>query len=379
MLKPKLLYFFYYAAMASLLPFLVLYYAQLGLSGQQIGVLSALLPVMTLLSVPLWSAASDTTGRYRAFMLLTVGGTLALTLLTSSVTTYFGLLTSVGALAFFVAPIMPLADHSVLTLLQQKHRYGTLRLWGAVGWGVAAPLAGLLVEYGVRWAFVLAALLLGLLWGVVVRLPTPEKRSQRGGGGVRQFITPVWSGFLLTAFVGGVGLAVSGNFLYLHMADLGIRAPLVGLALTVATLSEIPIFFFAGYLLRRYAAPTLLVTALAAFAVRLFLYSLIVSPWLLLSVQVLHGPTFSLLWIAGVAYADSLAPEGLGATAQGLFATMVMGWGGIVGALVGGVLYDGVGAAAMFRWTAAGILTCLAVALWILYRNRTTGPQKELL
>ena len=131
MLKPKLLYFFYYAAMATLLPFLVLYYAQLGLTGQQIGVLSALLPVMTLLGVPLWSAASDTTGRYRAFILLTVGGTLASTLLTSSVTTYFGLLASVGALTFFVAPVMPLADHVVLTLLKdQKHRYGSLRLVG---------------------------------------------------------------------------------------------------------------------------------------------------------------------------------------------------------------------------------------------------------
>ena len=34
MLKPKLLYFLYYAAMTSPLPFLVLYYAQLGLTGQ---------------------------------------------------------------------------------------------------------------------------------------------------------------------------------------------------------------------------------------------------------------------------------------------------------------------------------------------------------
>ena len=106
---------------------------------------------------------------------------------------------------------------------------------------------------------------------------------------------------------------------------------------------------------------------------------MVVSPGLLLGLQLLHGPSFSLLWVAGVAYADELAPKGLSASAQGLFATMVMGWGGVVGALVGGVLYDGVGAAAMFRWTAAGTLTCLVVVLWRLYQHRTTGPQKELL
>ncbi len=285
MLKPKLLYFFYYAAMATLLPFLVLYYAQLELSGRQIGVLSALLPLMTLLGVPLWSAAADSSGRYRSLILLTVGGSLILTLVTASVTMYVGLLASVGVLTFFIAPVMPLADHSVLTLLQgQKRRYGSLRLWGAVGWGVAAPLAGFLVEYGVRWAFVLAALLLGLLWGVVLRLPAPEGRPQRGTGGVGRFVTPVWLGFLLTAFVGGVCLAVSGTFLYLHMADLGVRAPLIGLALTVATLSELPVFFFSGRLMRRYTLPTLLTVSLAVFAVRLLLYGLVFSPWLIITV-----------------------------------------------------------------------------------------------
>ena len=38
-IRPKSVYFFYYAALACLAPFMVLYYAELGMSGAQIGVL----------------------------------------------------------------------------------------------------------------------------------------------------------------------------------------------------------------------------------------------------------------------------------------------------------------------------------------------------
>ena len=187
MLRAKLLYFLYYAAMASLLPFLVLFYAQLELTGRQIGVLSALLPVMTLLGVPLWSAAADAFGRYREIILLSVGAALLGTLAASSVTSYLGLLGVVGALSFCVAPIMPLTDTVVLTLLQrERHRYGNLRLWGAVGWGAGAPLTGWLVERGeLRWAFWLAAALLGLLWTVGYTLPRLEAAPPRSNRSAR--------------------------------------------------------------------------------------------------------------------------------------------------------------------------------------------------
>ncbi len=378
MLRPKLLYFLYYAAAAALLPFLVLYYEHLGLSGRQVGVLSALLPLMTLLGVPVWSTAADTLQRHKVFIVITVGGALAFTLPPLLTTNYLTLLALVGVLSLFTAPIMPLVDHLTLTLLPEKSRYGALRLWGAVGWGLAAPLTGLLTEQGgLRWAFFVAFGLLGLLWGVSFTLPeVAAERKSEVVRGIRQFVSPAWLSFLLAAFTGGVGLAVSSSFLYLHMADLGVSGTLVGLALTVATVSELPVFWFSGSLLRRYAAPTLLAVALFTFALRLLLYAFLLEPLLLVTVQLLHGPTFSLLWVAGVAYADALAPTGLGATAQGLFTATVLGLGGAVGALVGGVLYDAVGAAGMFQWTAVGTLAVGAYLTVTLYNRHVA--KKEL-
>ncbi len=370
MRRPKLLYFCYYAAMASLLPFLVLYYVQLGFTGRQVGVLSALLPVTTVLGVPLWSAAADASGHYRGIILLSVGAAMVWTLAASSATSYLGLLGIVGALSFCVAPIMPLTDTVVLTLLQnERHRYGNLRLWGAVGWGVGAPLTGWLVGRGeaggLRWAFWVAAALLGSLWAVAYTLPRLEPAPLQKFRSIRGLVSPVWLGFLLIGLTGGVCLAVSSNFLYLHMTALGMPASFVGFALTSATLSEVPVFFFSSRLLRRYNARILLVSALTVFAARLFLYSVFAAPWPILALQLLHGPSFSLLWTAGVAYADRHAPEGFRATAQGLFSTALLGWGGVIGALIGGTLYDAYGAAVMFRWVAVGTAAvCLGVSVW---------------
>lgn len=47
-------YFCYFAAGASLLPFLVLYYQQLSLPGFQIGLLSAIPPLTFLVAAPVW-------------------------------------------------------------------------------------------------------------------------------------------------------------------------------------------------------------------------------------------------------------------------------------------------------------------------------------
>ena len=378
MLRPKLLYFFYFAAMAALLPFLVVYYGQMGLSGRQVGALSALTPIMTLIAAPLWTALADAADRHRLLLLVTLGGTFILTFLTAWADSYPVLLASVGALAFFVAPVMPLIDDQVLTLLRkEKHRYGSLRLWGAVGWGVAALVAGLLVEHGVRWAFVLSAVFLAALWLAAFGLTSNRDAQIRGATSIRPFITRSWIGFFLVSVAGGVGLSVSTTFLYLYMADLGVRSSIIGASLTVATLSEVPLFFFASYLSRRYSAYTLLGFALLVFAVRLLLYGSIPAPWLLLGAQILHGPSFSLLWVAGVSYADTLAPKGLSATSQSLFSVAVMGWGGVVGSIVGGALYDGVGPAAMFRWTAAGITACAFMVVWVGFRQQLQRMTRE--
>jgi PPP family 3-phenylpropionic acid transporter len=372
LIYPRAFYSLYFGAMASLAPFIVLYYQQIGLSGQQIGVLSSIAPVVTLFSAPLWGGISDATRQHKRIMLMAIAGALLCMLAVSQINRFATLIPVVALYAFFMAPVLPLVDRTVLDLLgSRKEDYGRQRLWGSVGWGVTGPLAGLFIQrMGLLWSFYLFGvfMLVALLVAARMTIRTPLL-GQPFWQGMRALATnrPLML-FFVAMFIQGVGRSSSFSFFFLHMNDLGATRFLVGLMLTVGALSELPSFFFSGMLLRRLGSRALFIGSLLGSTILLLSYSVIRNPWLILPMQLLTGPSFSLMWVAGVSYTDRMAPRGMGATAQGLFSAISMGLASGVGALIGGWMYDHLGAVWLFRW--AGLTVALGLAfLMVTYRD----------
>ena len=349
------LYFLYYAAAATLLPFLTIYYQDLGLTGTQIGFLASMPPLLSLMSAPVWGVVSDTLKQRKLSLLIAMSGAILLALALSVVRRFVWIIPTVMLFSFFFSPIMPLVDTTTINLLGgQKERYGRLRLWGAVGWGVAAPIVGWLIETGsATWSFWAYAALMALGFLIALNVPETGRIEPASQTKLRiAFASPRWFLFLIIAFSGGMCLSMISNFLFLFLRQLGADEFSLGLTLTVATLSELPILFFSNRLLKRWKEGQLMGAALLFFAIRALAYSLIAAPWLALLIQLLHGPTFSLIWIAGVSYADRIAPTGLEATAQGLFSGVILGIGSAAGAFLGGLLYEHIGLVMMFRLAA---------------------------
>lgn len=360
LLRPKAFYFLYYAAIASLLPFLALYYQDLGFSGRQIGVLSGLPPVILMIGAPLWGAIADATNQHRTILILGILSS-ALTVLGMSFATSFGwLMVAVAVYAFFIAPVLPLADNTVLEVLgSRRELYGRQRMWGAVGWGVSATLVGFFVDrYGLNLIFFVFFFLMTI--GIWVSWGFPILKVKIGTdliNGLRALAhNQKWTLLFVIAFLGGMSMAMVTNYIFLYMDSLGASKSLMGLAMTCSTLSELPFLFFSGWMLKRWGPARMIKISFALFALRALAYSLVLAPWMVLPVQLLHGPTFSLIWVAGVALANKIAPEGMGATAQGLFSGAYMGLGSGAGALLGGVLYQALGGAAMFMLLGTAIL-----------------------
>ena len=366
------LYFLYYAAAAALIPFLVIYYQELGLSGTQIGFLAGLPPLLSLVSAPVWGAVSDMTNRHKFSLLIAIGGAILLALALSAFKAFVWLIPVVMLFSFFSSPIMPLVDSTTMHLLGGlKERYGRIRLWGAVGWGVAAPVVGWLIESrSVMWSFGSYAGLMGLGLLVALGIPVSGRIEDASHGGVRIFLSsPRWLIFLTVTFCGGMALSMISNFLFIYLRELGADKFTLGLTLTVATISELPVMFFSDRLLRCWTAQRLMSAALLFYVLRALAYSIIVVPWLALLIQLLHGPTFSLMWVAGISYADKIAPAGLEATAQGLFSGVMLGIGSAAGAFLGGLLYDHVGLVSMFRLTALSPLIGIGFLLLMKKKN----------
>ena len=359
----KVYYFTFLAAAACLLPILTLYYEKQGMTGEQIGFLASMPPLMTLIGASLWGGLADATGMQKRLVTFALAGSALAAVGILFAPDFAWLLGAVVLFSFFFAPLFPLSDNSILELLRSEpHRYGRIRLWGSIGWGIAAPLIGFVVQQrGLAWGFY--AFIVGMLASALVSLRLPAVTARRGipfRKGLARFLRDKrWSVFLAVIFTGGIGLGVIDNYLFLYLNSMHASNIIMGLSLTFAVISEVVVFYLVDRILLRFGVRRVLMTALGLYALRFYFMSLVMVPWVTLPLQLMHGPTYALMWASGVAYAKQYAPEGMRATAQGLLASAYSGLGAVGGALVGGFLYEHLGAHMMYRWISVLLLAGL--------------------
>jgi PPP family 3-phenylpropionic acid transporter len=368
MMPFKAFYFLIFGALAFLAPYLTLYYEEIGMNGQQIGILAAIPSLITFISAPFIGALADITRKHKRILGTSILFVIIGIFLMTFGNNFWGLVPGVFLYAFFFAPALPLIDRSVLEILgPDRDQYGKQRLWGAVGWGALAPIAGIVVDsWNLKWAFYGSAVLfLGLL---VISQRAPIQAislNVRFWRGVKQLLTnrQVLI-FFAVILIGGMGLAMIHHYLFVYLSHLGASSIVMGTALSIATFSELLIMYFSDKLLKSWKSRGLILFGLFMIFVRLMGYSLTEHPQVALAIQLLHGPTFGAVWMAGVAYVAEIAPMGLGNTAQGIFTGVVMGLGSAAGALLGGLLYQSVGFSQMFLFSGLGVLAAFFV-FWL--------------
>jgi MFS transporter, PPP family, 3-phenylpropionic acid transporter len=376
MLAPRAIYFFFYAAFANLIPYLSVYYLSLSLSGLQIGVLIGLSPIVGLIAAPFWGYLADVTRRNKTILICTIAAVLLFGLLIGAAQAFAVLFVLVMLFSFFNAPIIPLVDNSVVEQLgDRRQEYGRHRVWGTYGWGIASLASGLLIQhFGLPVIFYAFAILLSFNLLAAARFPVSQAPigARIGREAWRLFANRRWLLFLGVVFVLGAGMAMVGNYFVIFLKGLGTPATWIGVALALASVSEIPALFFSDRLIRRFGLLGLLTLGGTVFGLRALVFSLATAPWQALTLQLIHGFTYALVLVAGVEYASQLAPPGMGATAQGVFSGIFAGLGVGVGSLIGGILLDEIGIQGVYR--TAGLSALLAIALFLIFtlRDRRT-------
>jgi MFS family permease len=280
--------------------------------------------------------------------------------------------------------------------------YGEQRLFGAIGWGVIAPVASIGLGWGLHTA-VHAVLIVGAIAPALQlarqsprrhrpRRPRKTERTTGGiiGDGQRHdtetetgdhdnhddhaagivaavkilLATPATACFAAIVFVLGCGFGMINTVLFLHLDDLGATDLLMGLSLAVTCAAEVPVFLAADRITARLGVDGVILVSAAAYAGRMLWYAYVVTlnPWLVLPAEVLHGLTYALAWTACVSVAAGLGDtHGNGSTMQGLLSAIHFGAGYAAGGCIGGALVDRLGASGTFAWFAAG-MTAAAVA-----------------
>jgi PPP family 3-phenylpropionic acid transporter len=350
---PFSFYFLYYAALAYFAPFIVLFYQQNQFNGPQIALLTGIPPLLTLFAGPFWTNVADSRRWHRQVMSMGILVAIFSVLLLQNMSIFALALITVIVLYFFFSPVASLSDSATIAMLgTDKAMYGRVRIGGTIGWGLFALIAGAMINnYGLKlafWGFAFFSLINLFIAQKLVFEDTAGHESLSGGG-VRFFLkSRRWQLFLVSSFLGGLGASSVASFLAPYMTGLGANESQIGFAIMIATLTELPIFFFGNHLLRRFEAQKLFFFSLLMMGFRSIFYALVQTTSAVFVVQAFGGMIFPAMWLAGVAYADEHAPAGLKSTAQGLFGAMSFGFGAAVGGFLGGLLLESVGGRGMY-------------------------------
>jgi PPP family 3-phenylpropionic acid transporter len=371
-------YFWYYAAIGAFTPFTALYYRDLGFSGLQIGVLTALPSLGMALFGPFWGALSDSLAIHRLILRLALVLAAVLAFAASYVSEFASLFPLIAVLSFAVVPVAPLLDSYGVTVSERLGRsYGELRVWGSLGFMLSVLVVGRLMDERVSSLVLVAyAACLGLTFLSVVTIPHLAERHPRSLLGGLKDIThnrPLML-LLLIAYLLSSGGAVMYIFLGIRLQEIGGSANLVGVAFALSAVSELPVVAFGGWFLSRFGASRLIAVALCVYVVRFTAFSTISEPEWMLPVQVLHGLSFGAFLMASVTLAHRLAGNAHAATAQSLLTAMSFGFGSITGSIAGGALLDHIGTVGLFRGAALLMLITLAV---LVIGDRSVGLDRH--
>lgn len=374
--RSALAYAAFFAAAGAWVPYLTLYYRELGFELGEIGGLLALASLVGLASAPGWGSLSDRRQGSPVILVAATATALGGTMLLALAPEVGGLkllVVAAGAalLGSGIAGILPIIDARALeTAGAARSDYGPLRAWGSFGYVLSALGTGAIVEATSPRALlaVLAVFMIATgAIGLALRPPSAA-RVHRYGSPLRdagRLFGPRGLGiFVLGSFLGWLGMQLVLSFTPLRFAELGAGATIIGLGGAIAAAIEVPLMLAFPRLAARFGANRLLLAGAGFLMVRSVVAALATSPEVLLGASVFAGFGYALFLVAGVVYVSNHVPPELAATAQGIFQGVGSSLSQVTAAALGGSIAAAAGIQGLFVLAAGlGIGAMLIVTL----------------
>ena len=140
-------YFLWIGAGGFLSPFVTLFYKSRGLTGTEIGLLSTFGAITGMLAAPVWGRAGDSSRHPRRLIMLALLASACFALLRGIQSLFWMISIFIVADALIGSGAGSLSNvQAVNAASGEKSGFGSIRLWGSLGWAVVTPLAGWLIE-----------------------------------------------------------------------------------------------------------------------------------------------------------------------------------------------------------------------------------------
>lgn len=391
-----LFWFTYFGSLGIFFPYFSLYLREnAGLSGTELGMVLAVSPLVGMVAQPLWGQVADRTGaRGRVLAFLTLGTALGYAAL-GLAEGFWNILIAVAALASVGTAVFPLMNSVSLAILRDegRHAFGRVRVWGTIGYFIVILVFPWFLQFyqpadavnsavtelsepGLGFMFPITAVMVLVAAAIAFFLPQKGAiafRAERGD----------WRELMRNrTFLRFLLFAVTAHFLMhgpmwlfpLFVRSRGGDLEMIRAMWILMLAFEIPLVFLTGSGLKRLGPRGLLAVGVFGGGLRWTLSALLGDPTLLFAVQALHGVTVVGLNVGSPLYLDTLGPERLRSTAQGILSMVGAGVAGIASNIAAGWLIDRGGTDTLYLVCGLGSLVLGLLTVWLL---PAPGKQNE--
>lgn len=380
-LLARLYYFSFMGGWGFLFPFLNLFYVDIGLNGTQIGTIASTEAIVGLIAAPIWANEVKKRTNPRRFLQAAMLFSAVFYILIGQQNAFLPILFFAAFQSMSGAGILPMADSMAVTVAQANRQgYGGIRLWGSLGWIVAVPFSGWLIErFGFPagfWGIGLSLTLgIGLLFLIRPGHFASPLIGDRPKGGLRLAVRRVLSDRALLGFALAlifIGFLNSGvlQFENVFLYDLGATKQLISIAGILSAIVELPFMLFADRIIHRCGAHRLMLVALLInIFLRLAVLTLPAIPTIL-AVRFIGGVSFSLYTVSFVGLISERTESHERGTVLALYTVTIAGLVSIVASPVAGAIFDVIGARWLYALSATGYVIA-ALSMWL------TRPHKS--
>lgn len=350
-------YFIYYFFVGAFVPYWGLYLQSEQFSAADIGILMSLFQISRIFAPNFWGWLADHTGKRVKWIRLTAFLGLCGFVAVFWAHSFFWLFFVMASLSLFTSSTLPLSESLTLAHLATTNgHYSRIRMWGSLGFIVAAVILGFLIDaYGIKsllWFLLSVQITLFLL---TFKLPEPiVKPHAHDNFSVWQIIKqPPVIALLVGCSMMVTAHGVLYNFYSIYLAEHGYSKTMIGLLWAVGVLFEIVIFMLMPRLMQRFSLKSILLTSLVLAVIRFSLIGAAVDNLVLLIIaQILHAATFGSFHAASVEVITQFFNGRHQAKGQALYNSVAYGVGGTIGGLTGGYALQFLGGENTFLLTA---------------------------
>jgi PPP family 3-phenylpropionic acid transporter len=371
-------YLFYFASIGVIVPYWPLYLQSLQFSPREIGELMAIVMATKIIAPNIWGWIADHTGK--RMMIVRAGSLLAAISFTAVFfgQSYLWMAMLMAVFSFFWNATLPQFEATTFTHLgEQTHRYSSIRLWGSIGFVIAAMLLGWQLE--AQGAQDLPWILLGLfmlIWFMSLLVP------EQAAGHMPLDEQHIWNvvkrpevaALIVVVFLLQLSHGPYYTFYTIYMEEHGYSRTLIGLLWALGVIAEILVFLVMHRLIPRFGLRTLLLFSLFVAIIRWFMLAWFVDslPFMVVN-QLLHAATFGIYHAVAIQYFHSYFKGRHQGRGQALYSSMSFGAGGALGALLGGYAWTGLGSTTTYVSAAIVSIVAFIIAMAFMKKGQLSG------